>query len=102
MESGATDHMLIHDFFYSYQYITLVNIKLPNGNMTIAKCYEIVVISPGFTMYNVLFVAEFNMNLLSVLKLCFNFNCVVNFNNAKCLIQEKKNLRMIGSIDLVE
>lgn len=61
-----------------------------------------VTFSLGFTAQDVLFMAEFNMNLLSVTKLYFDLDCIVIFNNAKCLIQENRSLKMIGSIDLVE
>lgn len=39
---------------------------------------------------------------LIVPKLCFDLECVVTFNSAKCSIQEKKSTRMLGLTDLVE
>lgn len=66
------------------------------------KYSGIVTFSPSFTTQDILFVFEFHMNLLSVPKLCFDLDIIVIFNNPKCLIQEKKGLKMIGSSDLVE
>lgn len=100
VDSGASDHICSSfRFFDSYNSITPVNIKLPNGHMAI---YGTVQFSPGLVAKNVLFDPKFNLNLLSVPKLCVNTDCIVTFDNDKCLIQEMRSLKMIGLIDLIE
>lgn len=64
--------------------------------------YGTVQFSPGLVAKNVLFDPKFNLNLLSVPKLCVNTDCIVTFDNDKCLIQEMRSLKMIGLIDLIE
>lgn len=82
----VTIYALLLDFFYSYQSITPVHIKLPNGNMAIAKFSGTVQFSPGLVAKNVLYVDEFKLNLLYVPKLCVDNDCIVSFDNDKCLI----------------
>jgi len=72
--------------FDSYQSIKHVHIKLPNGNMDIAKFYDTVQFSPSLVAKNVLYVVEFKLNLLSVPKLCVDSDYIVTSDNHKCLI----------------
>lgn len=103
MDSGASDHIGSSlRIFYSHAPITPVHIKLPNGNMAIAKTSGTVQFFPGLIAKNVLFVPDFNLNLLFVPKLCLDNECIVTFYNDKCLIQEKRSLKMISSADLIE
>ena len=103
VDSGASDHICASlKAFDNYNSIIPVHIKLPNGNMAIAKYSGTVQFSPGFMVKNVLYVDEFKLNLLSVPKLCTENNCIVVFDNDKCLIQEKRNMKMIGLASLFE
>ena len=58
VDSGASDHICSSiNFFDSYASIIPVHIKLPNGNMAIAKFFGTVTFSPGLVAKNVLYVA---------------------------------------------
>lgn len=76
-----------------------MSIKLPNGHITMAKHSGIVKFSPVLILYNVLYVLDFNYNLLSASKMNKSLNSTVVFDNFRCLIQDKKTKRMIGSGD---
>lgn len=103
VDYGASDHICSSiRVFDSYQSIKPVHIKLPNGNIAIAKFSGTVQFSPGLIAKNVLYVAEFKFNLLSVPKLCVDSDYIVTFDNDKCLIHESRNLKMIVLTDLIE
>ncbi|PNX97245.1 hypothetical protein L195_g020471, partial [Trifolium pratense] len=103
VDSGVSDHICSSlNCFSSYNSITPIHVKLPNGNAFIAKYAGTVQFSPGFLVSQVLCVPDFHLNLLSVPKLCIDNKYVVSFNNDKCLIQVRKNLEMIGLPKLVE
>lgn len=70
--------------------------------MATAKHVGIMKFSPELIAHNVLFVPNFNLNLLYVLKLCLDIDCILVFDNDKYLIREKKSLRMIGSSVLIK
>jgi len=76
-----------------------MSIKLPTGHISMAKHSRTVKFSPILILYDVLYVPDFNYNLLSVSKLNSSLNNIVNFNGFQCLIQDKKTMRMIGSGD---
>ncbi|PNX85941.1 peptide transporter PTR2, partial [Trifolium pratense] len=97
IDSGASDHIFSSfDYFSSYKSIKPISVKLPNGQVSIANYSGSVKFSSIFTISHVLLVPDFNLNLISVPKLCLDNHFLVSFDNDKCLIQEKKNLKMIG------
>ncbi|XP_045831491.1 uncharacterized protein LOC123922861 [Trifolium pratense] len=88
VDSGVSDHICSSlNCFSSYNSITPIHVKLPNGNAFIAKYAGTMQFSPGFLVSQVLCVPDFHLNLLSVPKLCIDNKYVVSFNNDKCLIQ---------------
>lgn len=70
--------------------------------MVVAKQAGIVKFSLELIAHNVLFVPDFNLNFLFVPKLCLDIDYIVVFYNNKCLIKEKRSLRMISSADLID
>ncbi|CAJ2656892.1 unnamed protein product [Trifolium pratense] len=103
VDSGATDHICSSlKSFSSYKSILPVHIKLPNGNASVARYAGTICFSPDFLVQQVLYVLDFNLNLISVPKLCLDNQYIVSFDNEKCLIQVRKNLKMIGLANLVE
>lgn len=54
--------------------------------MAIAKHAYTMKFSSELIAHNVLFVPDFNINLLSVCKLCLGMDCMIVFDNDKCLI----------------
>jgi hypothetical protein len=103
LDSGASHHICISlQWFQSYIAITPIHIKLPNGNFAIAKYSGVVRFSPHFIVTNVLYVPEFSINLISISKVCHSLNYLIQFSNSKCVIQDQKTLKMIGSADECE
>lgn len=103
IDSGASHHICasLH-WFHSYSEISPMTIKLPNGHQIITKYAGTINFSTDLTIKNVLYVPNFHINLISVTNLCFDSNCLVSFTNKKCLIQEQKALRMIGSAEMMD
>ncbi|KAK2366337.1 hypothetical protein QL285_079730 [Trifolium repens] len=67
IDSGAGHHICNStQWFQSYNAINPVNVKLPNGNIVIAKFSGIVKFSDAFFLTNVLCIPNFSVNLLSV------------------------------------
>lgn len=67
VDSGDTDHICSSmKLFYSYQLIAPVNIRLPNDHMAMEKYSRIVTLSSSLIVQDVLFVHDFNLNLLLV------------------------------------
>ena len=103
VDSGASDHICSSmRFFDDYKTTMLVNIRLPNGEMVVEKDAGTVKLSSKLIAHNVLLVPDFNLNLLSVPRMCLDLNCIIIFDNDKCLIQEKRSLRIIDSTGLIE
>lgn len=103
VDSGASYHICSSmRFFDDYKRISSVNIRLPNGKMVVAKHAGTVKLSSKLIAHNFLFVLDFNLNLLSVSRMCLNLDYIIIFDNEKCLIQENRSLRMISMIDLIE
>jgi hypothetical protein len=70
VDSGASHHMCNSiQWFHSYSEITPIKIKLPNGNIVLAKHTGIVKFSPSLIITNVLYVPTFSVNLVPVSQL---------------------------------
>lgn len=67
IDSRASDHICssLH-WFQHYSEIKPINVRLPNGHISIAKYSGTVIFSPGFKINNVLFVSGFSFNLICV------------------------------------
>lgn len=67
MDSGATDHICcsLH-WFDDYHQINSITLKMPNGNVASASLAKDVKFSDEFTLRNVLYLLEFNLNLVSI------------------------------------
>ncbi|WVZ08254.1 hypothetical protein V8G54_021600 [Vigna mungo] len=87
IDSGATDHIASSlDSFFNYSKIKLVQINLPNGTVVFAHILGFVQLSPNFIIHNVLFVPNFNFNLLSISKLILSKKYSVTFSSVHCYI----------------
>lgn len=64
-----------------------LDISLPNGNIISILAVGTVPISDYITLENDLYVPNFNYNLLSVSKLAFQRNCVIQFTHDTCCLQ---------------
>lgn len=88
VDSGATDHMCNSlDSFLTTHKITdqKHNITIPDGRKVTVDLYGDVALMDGIILTNVLYVLEFQFNLLSVHKLCIDMNSTIVFTNDKML-----------------
>ena len=82
--------------FSSYHKIKPIQIKLPNGSQVEAHIRGTILFSPTFILFNVLYVPNFNYNLVSVSQLTDTLNCSLNFLSDRCIVQDTRLKRMIG------
>jgi len=80
VDTGATHHTC-HDlrWFTPYNEIKPISVTLPNKNI-VDTCYKVNVrLFESLHIYNVLYLPQFAVNLISVSKLCKEQDCIVNF-----------------------
>ncbi|KAK2398067.1 hypothetical protein QL285_059572 [Trifolium repens] len=100
LDSGASHHICNSiQWFHSYNEITPIKVKLPNGSHVLAKHSGIVKFSNSFILTDVLCVPNFSVNLVSVLQMCKSSNYILLFDGNQCSIQDQITKRMIGSAD---
>jgi len=75
--------------FTSYHQINSIFVKLSNGNQVIANYFGSVFINQDHVVDNVLYIPNFNFNILSVTKLIDNLSCVITFDSNSCHIRKK-------------
>jgi hypothetical protein len=103
VDTGATHHTC-HDlsWFTSYRDITPISVTLPNKTI-VEACYRgNVKLSDTLHIYDVLYLPDFAVNLISVSKLCKEQNFIVNFEANHCIIQAKKDMRKIGLAEEID
>ena len=64
-----------------------------------AHIYETTLFTPSFYPTNVLFLAQFSCNLISISQPTKNLQCKLTFYDDKCDIQDLKSLKTIGVAD---
>ncbi|WVZ08647.1 hypothetical protein V8G54_021993 [Vigna mungo] len=100
IDSGASDHVSSSlNLYSSYKTIDPVTVKLPNGQQTIASYSGTMQINDSLCISNVLYLPQFNFNLISVSKLTTVHNCQLIFLDNQCFIQDRHSKRMIGIVD---
>ncbi|XP_023754962.1 uncharacterized protein LOC111903417 [Lactuca sativa] len=100
VDSGANQHMIasessLHDIVD----VSKLDILVSHPNGTSAKIEKIgnVNVSDSLTLFDVFVVPDFNVNLLSVHKICKDSNCEVVFNEHNCKIQGLQSKEMVGN-----
>ena len=100
IDSGATDHITPHlHLFHSYTVITKACfITMPNGKHVQVKHIGTIVLSPSITLQEVLHVPDFQLNLLSAIKLAKQLSADIVFSPTSCYIQGhlKSKLLVLG------
>jgi len=87
VDSGATDHVTISlDNFDSYSKINDIKVNLPNGIHVKATHKGNIKLNNGITLHNVLFIPEFNYNLISLSKLIKDSQVHIAFTDSGCFI----------------
>ncbi|KAL9659203.1 hypothetical protein QQ045_018680 [Rhodiola kirilowii] len=106
IDSGASSHFTydanllkdIHELSEAHK------VTLPNG-----ECFEIrhkgdCYLQNGVILYDLLFVPEFQVNLISVYRLVADLKCQILFTNSNCIIQDHlgktilKTGRLVGAL----
>jgi len=89
-------------FLHSFYKIKPTPVNLPNGTSVLVHCAGTVSFSPNFHITNVLYSPHFQVNLISVSKLCKLMTYKFYFVNDICTIQDVKSQKMIGLGDLYD
>lgn len=97
IDSGAMDHIFndLNSFELSHK-IDPIGVRFPNGASIVAKLAGIVRITADLVLEDVLYLPEFNINLISIPKLTRGSHFSVRFVNENCIIQDPLQ-RKIGS-----
>ena len=90
IDSGASDHMAGNmDLFSEVKGLKqTINVGLPDGSTKIVKKIGVVRISPKITLMNVLYIPEFQHNLLSLSKLIDHSKVKIVFDENGCVLQD--------------
>jgi len=101
LDSGATNHVSssLHNFS-SYISITPMVVKLPNGQHVTDTHSSVVKFSEFLFLVDVLYIPNFNFNLISVSELVSSLKCELVFSHSSCIIQDSKTKRKIGTVDV--
>ena len=99
IDSGATDHMTGSSYMFSTYYPCsgTQKVKIADGSLSSIAGKGSIIISPAITLHNVLHVPKLSCNLISVHKLIFDANCLINFSPTGCIFQDQCSARTIGS-----
>ncbi|KAL9233052.1 hypothetical protein vseg_008093 [Gypsophila vaccaria] len=90
VDTGASTHICCDTtLFDSYRSISPIHVGLPNGTRTVR-------INECLVLTNVLFVPNFNYNLLSVSQLLSAQRISIQFTNTECVIQDLASMMRIG------
>lgn len=99
LDSKANDHVCSSiDLFNYYFKIKHIKITVPNGKCTMVHYAGNIDFSPIFYLNHVLFAPDFNLNLISISKLCKYLKYFVVFSIDQCILQEMNTKRMIGLV----
>jgi len=98
IDSGASDHIVCDKgFFTKIQKLSFpISVQLPNGNSTQVVMTGTVNLSPLITLRNVLYVPEFQFNLISVNQASKENSCRVLFTPDNCFFQALSTGKLMG------
>lgn len=89
LDFGANDRVCSSLYLFNYYYeIKPIKIALPNGNCNMVQYVGNISFSSILYLNLVLFAPEFNLNLISISKLCQVLKCFVIFSLDHCVWQE--------------
>jgi len=96
LDSGANDHVCSSlSSFTSFYKIKPIHVNLPNGSSILVQHAGNVSFSSSLYLTKVLYSPTFNLNLISVSKLCKSLSCFVQFSSDSCIIQDLSTKKMI-------
>jgi len=98
IDTGASHHVTGNlSCLINVKKITNIPVGLPDGKDATATKEGSVILDGGLQLDNVLFVPQLNCNLISVSQLIDASNCIVQFTNALCVIQDRRTRMLIGA-----
>ncbi|XP_019460030.1 PREDICTED: uncharacterized protein LOC109359789 [Lupinus angustifolius] len=103
MDTGATDH-IAYDLhrFSTQRCISPVMITLPDGSRVSTSICGTVILSESLILFNVLYVPNFHVNLVSVHKLIQSLHCHLTFHLNSCTIVQSTTKKVIGTTSLTQ
>ena len=97
LDSGATDHACCSlSMFSRYKRVPDIPVRLPNGNLVHTNIIGDIHVTYLITLTGVLYIPQFNYNLISISKVTQALDCNFVFTDSLCLIQSSVQ-KMIGS-----
>jgi hypothetical protein len=97
LDSGATDHMVNDPTILTHAILVHNHtIHLHDGSHAPVTHIGIVHFSSSLVLTNVLCIATFHINLISVRRLCKTLHCLIIFSSEFCIIQDLYSMKMIG------
>ncbi|XP_052622581.1 retrovirus-related Pol polyprotein from transposon RE2 isoform X2 [Lactuca sativa] len=100
VDSGANQHMIASEsLLHDTVDVSKLDLLVCHPNGTSAKIEKIgnMNLSNSLTLFDVFVVPDFNVNLLSVHKVCKDSNCKVVFNEHNCKIQDLQSKVTVGN-----
>ncbi|XP_019175436.1 PREDICTED: uncharacterized protein LOC109170740 [Ipomoea nil] len=101
VDSGATHHIICDlEILSDQKEVHNLHVDLPNGQQAAISFTGSVHLSAELILHNVLYVAGFHYNLISVGALAKNTKCVIEMQSDKCVIQDAIHGKVIGRVEL--
>ncbi|GKB36213.1 hypothetical protein Tco_0881155 [Tanacetum coccineum] len=101
IDSGANQHMVLsEELLDSIVDISDLNLTVEHPNGLVAKIKKIrnLKLNDKITLYDVLLVLEYYVNLISVYKLARDSKLFIGFDENKCYIQDLGNMISMGDL----
>lgn len=100
-DTGSTDHISYNkSLFINCQNIDSTYVSLPDGSQVVTSMSGTVHLSASLTLYDVLYVPSFHVNLIFVAKLVETNDCSVHINSDSFHILQNRSKEMIGITNL--
>jgi hypothetical protein len=101
IDNRATDHITYNkDLYNNFKILAdTVTVGLPNNDSVVAAGIANVNVTGNFMLSNVLYIPNFNINLMSVAQTIDDLNCIIQFAPDTCIIQDLMTGKQIGVAD---
>ncbi|CAH9125480.1 unnamed protein product [Cuscuta epithymum] len=98
IDSGASEHITCDsvNLFNISTRSSEPGVRIPNGELVPVTAVGSLYLSNGFYLRRVLYVPQFQCNLLSVSRLTSELNCTLTFFSDFCILQDLRSRKLIG------
>ena len=98
IDTGASNHVTCDlSLLTNVTNVSHCPVGLPDGKNANASKIGSVILQGGLKIDNVLYVPQLNCNLISVTQLSDESNCIMQFTNKLCVIQDLTTRNVIGA-----